>query len=70
MTLPYERGRSVNTTREFLYKLLDPKETPRVPRKIRKWAGMCLRHFPHEFEIGMAQEKQPELWGDYEKKKK
>jgi len=63
MTLPYERARAINNTREFLRKLLDPKQTPKVPRKIRSWAHSCLRHYPAEYEIEMAQEKDPEMWG-------
>lgn len=46
MTLPYEEARALNNTREFLRSLLDPKQTPRVARKIRHEAYWCLRHYP------------------------
>lgn len=46
MTLPDERTRAVIAGREFLLSLLDPKETPRVPRAVRQQALRVLRHFP------------------------
>lgn len=51
MTLPYERLRAVNGTRDFLYDLLDPKKTPRVPKDIRRQALRCLRHYPSEYDM-------------------
>lgn len=51
MTLPDERYRSVIYARDFLRDLLDPKETPKVPRAIRERAYRCLRHFPSEYEL-------------------
>ena len=48
MTLPSERRYAVDSAREFLYRLLDPKKTPRVPLTIRKEACDCLRHYPYE----------------------
>lgn len=49
MTLPHERALAVENTREFLLSLLDPKQTPRVPKAIRKRAGQLLKHYPHDF---------------------
>ena len=46
MTLPDERYRAVIQTRDFLRKLLDPKEAPRIPKRIREEASRCLRHYP------------------------
>jgi|LakMenE18May11ns_1017448.scaffolds.fasta_scaffold9878218_4 hypothetical protein len=54
MTLPYERVNSVNRTRQFLRSLLDPKETPRIPKQIRQQAASLLRHFPNEYDMGRA----------------
>lgn len=54
MTLPHERYRSVNQTREFLYELLDPKKTPRVPKAIRQQARHCLRHYPGAYDMERA----------------
>lgn len=62
MTLPYERWRAVNSAGEFLFALLDPKKTPRVPKAVRQWARRVLRHYPHPYEMNMAAEKAPELF--------
>lgn len=51
MTLPFERKLSVNNTREFLRRLLDPKKTPKVPRTIRQEAYYLLKHYPYEYHI-------------------
>lgn len=51
MTLPRERTNAVNRAREFLRSLLNPKETPRVPRAIRKEAYWALRHYPSEWDM-------------------
>lgn len=49
MTLPDERYNALQNTRNFLRDLLDPKQTPRVPREIRRQAYWCLKHYPDEF---------------------
>jgi hypothetical protein len=54
MSLPDEKFRSIQYSREFMRDLLDPKKTPRVPKEIRKRAYSCLRHFPYEFDISIA----------------
>ena len=46
MTLPHESARAVVMTRRFLFELLDPQKTPRVPGAIRRRAGELLRHYP------------------------
>lgn len=51
MTLPDERIRAVKQTRDFMYALLDPKLTPKIPRKIRQWALRCLRHYPWDMDL-------------------
>lgn len=58
MTLPYERTNSVNRTRKFLIDLMNPKETPRVPKDIRQYARSLLKHYPSEFEMDMACENE------------
>ncbi len=63
MTLPNERTRSVECTRDFLRALLDPKQTPKVPRKIRDMAYRCLRHFPWDMHIAAAAKKVPDTFG-------
>lgn len=46
MTLPDERIRAVNATREFLLELLNPKKTPRIPKSTRQRARNLLKHYP------------------------
>lgn len=62
MTMPDERFRAVNYAREFLYDLLDPKKTPRVPRPVREHARRVLRHFPMECEMEQVAELAPDLF--------
>jgi len=62
MTLPYERYRAVNNAREFMYALLDPKQTPKVPKAVRQWAHRALRHYPLPYEMKIAAEKAPDLF--------
>lgn len=69
MTLPNERSRSVKYAREFLYDLLDPKKTPRIPKEIRKRAHQILRHFPADYEINYAADGAPSYFGVLEKDK-
>ena len=47
MTMPVERVRAVDNTRAFLVRLLNPRETPRVPRAVRQEAARLLRHYPY-----------------------
>ena len=61
MTLPNERYRAINNAREFLRKLLDPKQTPRVPKKVRKEAYYALKHYPGEFDTVMLAEAAPKI---------
>jgi len=62
MTLPDERYRSIRYARDFLRALLDPKQTPRVPRDIRLRALRVLRHFPHDYEMEKAAENTPSVF--------
>ena len=83
MTLPYERYNAIKRTEEFLKDLMDPKKTPRVPKKIRRQAYYCLRHYPGGYNLDMMATKCPEiiqtptpiddlsiLMHDYEEKKR
>lgn len=58
MTLPYERVNAVNRTREFLYSLLDPKQTPRVPKHIRETARSLLKHYPSDLDMNIIADKE------------
>lgn len=51
MTLPDEWFISMRKNREFLFELLNPEKTPRVPREVRRKASECLKHFPMKPEI-------------------
>ncbi len=62
MTLNYERKNSLENTREFLYMLLDPKQT-KVPKSIREHARRCLRHFPANYEIEALSNAAPKILG-------
>lgn len=62
MTIPIERTRAVNKAREFLYDLLDPKKTPRVPKAIREKALRILKHYPGEFCLKKSAEASPDIW--------
>lgn len=58
MTIPYERTRAVNHTREFLFQLIDPKKTPRLPKYVRQQAHHLLRHYPTAFDMQMVSERE------------
>ncbi len=49
MTVPIERTNAVIFTETFLLRLIDPKQTPRVPKAIRQEAHRLLRHYPSRF---------------------
>ena len=66
MTLPLERSRSLKNTRDFLYNLLDPKKTPRIPKEIRKQAYYLLKHFPADHDINYAADGAPNHFGHLE----
>ena len=51
MTIPSEKINALIKTREFLRSLLDPKQTPKVPKSVRKSAYWCLRHYPWDMDI-------------------
>ena len=65
MTMPNERRWAVNTTRQFLLDLLNPKKTPRVPSAIRKEASRCLRHYPGQYYMEQAAEQAPNIFGEW-----
>lgn len=64
MTVPIERSRSVLETQKFLVALLDPKQTPRVPKAVRLWARRCLRHFPHTSDVVRAARLASDIFGE------
>lgn len=58
MTLPHEEVNSLKAVRQFLYDLLDPSKTPRVPRAIRQRAHRLSKHYPMDFSI---EERYPDV---------
>lgn len=65
MTLPFERKLAVNRVRDFLRRLLDPKETPRIPKSMRQEAKSLLKHYPTEFDMNKAERDAPDVFGDW-----
>ena len=51
MTTPRERKTAVMNTEKFLLRLMDPKQTPRVPKAIRQEARGLLKHYPSEYYV-------------------
>lgn len=69
MTLPSERKNSLKAAMRLLFRLLDPKQTPRVPKSVRTEAYWALRHFPADFEIDQYwKEKDPFTYSPSSKK--
>ena len=61
----YERRRAVNQTCDFLADLQDPKKTPRVPKEIIQEASRLLKHFPRDYDMEIAAEQAPGVFGDW-----
>ena len=51
MTIPIERLWSILGTREFMFRLMDPKRTPRVPAKVRREARQLIKHYPMSCDL-------------------
>jgi hypothetical protein len=66
MTLPNEWFISMRKNREFLFELLNPEKTPKVPKEVRKRASECLKHFPMKPEIDEIES----IYNDFIKNKK
>lgn len=62
MTMPRERLNAVVWAKKLLRSLLVPKETPRVPREIRRQALYVLKHFPTEYDLERAAKKAPDVF--------
>lgn len=67
MTLNYERRNAVNRTRELLIDILSGKY-PEVAHRSELWHEVrsCLKHYPGEYYMELAQEQAPEIFGDWE----
>ena len=60
MTLPDERYRSLVQTKDFLIRLLNSTETPRVPKDIRRQAHGLLRHWPDQYHLDLMCREMPQ----------
>lgn len=65
MTLPDERYRAVNRTRQLLLNLINPSHTPRVSKLIREEAKSCLRHFPTTYDMQIASDRAPDVFQEH-----
>ncbi len=65
MTMPFERTWATHNTRKFLYDLLDPKKTPRVPKNIRLQAAHLLKHYPTSFDMSNVISEGSTVFADY-----
>lgn len=66
MTIPTERTRAVQWAKDFLFRLVNKKATPRVPEAVREEAHRILRHFPNDFDLHLAAKSVPQTWADPE----
>ena len=62
MTVPHERYLATKRAKDFLQKLADPAQTPRVPAALRREALAILRHFPTSFDLDQAAQAAPEIF--------
>ena len=46
MTLPHEEALAIARVRQFMYDLMNPKATPKVPKAIRQQARRIMKHYP------------------------
>lgn len=63
MTTPSERTASVIAVERFLFDLVNPIKTKRVPKEIRDMAYRLLRHYPASGHIDVVASKCPEIFG-------
>lgn len=64
MTLPEEMFNAIRSARHFMLALMDPKQTPKVPKEVRKRARDRLKHFPNEFEIDNLEKMHANMQND------
>jgi hypothetical protein len=61
MTLPDERYRALLWAERFIKDLMDPRKTPRVPKRVRAEARSVLRHYPGEYYIEEIARRAPDI---------
>ena len=60
MTTPDEERRAISQVRRFLFDLMDPQVTPRVPKYIRPRARQVSKHYPLLPSDGVSYEEHRE----------
>ena len=51
MSLPSEEAAAIESVRRFLFDLLNPKVTPRVPKAVRERARRVVKHYPYSVPL-------------------
>ena len=46
MSTPQEEAYAIERVRQFLFDLMNPQATPRVPRYVRQRARQVCKHYP------------------------
>ena len=64
MTLPQEMFQAIRNARFFMMALMDPTQTPKVPKAVRQRARDRLKHFPSEYEINELEKMHSTMSGD------
>ena len=60
MSTPEEERRAISQVRRFLWDLMDPQVTPRVPGYVRKRARQVSKHYPLLPSDGVSYEEHRE----------
>lgn len=60
MSTPEEQDRAISKVRRFLFDLMDPQVTPRVPKYIRQRARQVSKHYPLLPSDGVSYEEHRE----------
>lgn len=64
MTMNYERRNAVNRAGEFLFDIV--RKEIDVSEEVWQEARSILKHFPSEYDLELAAEQAPEIFGDFE----
>lgn len=66
MTMPYERRKAVERTRDLLTKILSHEyENGENYHDLWHEARSCLKHYPSDYYMDEARELAPEVFGDW-----
>ena len=65
MTMNYERRNAVNRARELLVDILQDKYGKDYT-ELWNEARRCLKHYPNDYDMEIAAEQAPEIFGEWE----